>query len=91
VGEAAVQGPLGSSSSFVFLTFKGQLPKVLPYVWLPSVKGKYQVSLSDRVALLSGYVLPLSEVNMGREAHWTCKLYMPQYWGTPGPKMGVGG
>ena len=21
-----------------------------------------------------------------REAHWTCKLYMPQYRGTPGPK-----
>jgi hypothetical protein len=30
-----------------------------------------------------------------REAHWTCKLYMPQYRGTPGPKkkkkMGMGG
>jgi hypothetical protein len=25
-----------------------------------------------------------------REAHWTCKLYMPQYRGTPGPKRGSG-
>jgi hypothetical protein len=25
-----------------------------------------------------------------REAHWTCKLCMPQYRGTPGPKSGSG-
>jgi hypothetical protein len=25
-----------------------------------------------------------------REAHWTRKLYMPQYRGTPGPKRGSG-
>jgi hypothetical protein len=24
------------------------------------------------------------------KAHWTCKLYMPQYRGTPGPKSGSG-
>jgi hypothetical protein len=27
---------------------------------------------------------------MEREAHWTHKLYMPQYRGTPGPKNGNG-
>jgi hypothetical protein len=27
---------------------------------------------------------------MEREAHWTSKLYMPQYRGTPGPKSGSG-
>jgi hypothetical protein len=26
-----------------------------------------------------------------REAHWSCKLYMPQYWGTPGSRRGSGG
>jgi hypothetical protein len=26
-----------------------------------------------------------------REAHWSCKLYMPQYRGTPGPRSGSGG
>jgi hypothetical protein len=27
-----------------------------------------------------------------REAHWLCKLYMPQYRGMPGPRSGsVGG
>jgi hypothetical protein len=25
-----------------------------------------------------------------REAHWTCKLYMPQYRGMPRPKSGSG-
>jgi hypothetical protein len=24
------------------------------------------------------------------EAHWSCKGYMPQYRGTPGPKRGIG-
>jgi hypothetical protein len=28
--------------------------------------------------------------SLEREAHWTCKLYMPQYRGTPGPKTGSG-
>jgi hypothetical protein len=27
---------------------------------------------------------------MEREVHWTYKLYMPQYRGTPGPKSGSG-
>jgi hypothetical protein len=27
---------------------------------------------------------------MEREAHWSCKLYMAQYKGTPGPKSGSG-
>jgi hypothetical protein len=25
-----------------------------------------------------------------REAHWSCKLYMPQYRGKPGPRSGSG-
>jgi hypothetical protein len=28
--------------------------------------------------------------SLEREAHWTFKLYMPQYRGTPGPKSGSG-
>jgi hypothetical protein len=31
-----------------------------------------------------------SKPSLEREAHWTCKLYMPQYRGTPGPKSGDG-
>jgi hypothetical protein len=29
-----------------------------------------------------------SRPSLEREAHWTCKLYMPQYRGTPRPKSG---
>jgi hypothetical protein len=25
-----------------------------------------------------------------REAHWSCKLYIPQYRGMPGPRSGSG-
>jgi hypothetical protein len=33
-----------------------------------------------------------SRPSLEREAHWTRKLYMPQYRGMPGPKkMGMGG
>ena len=32
----------------------------------------------------------LSRPSLEREAHWTRKLYMPQYRGTPGPKRGNG-
>jgi hypothetical protein len=31
-----------------------------------------------------------SQPSLEREAHWTRKLYMPQYRGTPGPKRGSG-
>ena len=31
-----------------------------------------------------------SQSSLEREAHWSCKLYMPQYRGTPGPKSGSG-
>ena len=31
-----------------------------------------------------------SQPSVEREAHWSCKLYMPQYRGTPGPRSGIG-
>jgi hypothetical protein len=31
-----------------------------------------------------------SRPSLGREASWPCKLYMPQYRGTPGPRSGSG-
>ena len=31
-----------------------------------------------------------SRPSLGKEALWSCKLYMPQYRGTPGPKSGSG-
>jgi hypothetical protein len=31
-----------------------------------------------------------SQPSLGREAPWYCKLYMPQYRGTPGPRSRSG-
>jgi hypothetical protein len=31
-----------------------------------------------------------SRPSVERKAHWSCKLYMPQYRGTPGPRSGSG-
>jgi hypothetical protein len=31
-----------------------------------------------------------SRPSLEREAHWSCKLYMPQYRGKPGPRSGSG-
>jgi hypothetical protein len=31
-----------------------------------------------------------SQPSVEREAHWSCKLYMPQYKGTPGARSGSG-
>ena len=38
----------------------------------------------------SAYVAEDSLVGLGREAPWSCKLYMPQYRGIPGPRSGSG-
>ena len=42
---------------------------------------------------LSGveYIFLQVRQSLEREAHWTRKLNMPQYRGTPGPKRGTGG
>jgi hypothetical protein len=35
-------------------------------------------------------IIRIKEKRKGREAPWSCKLYMPQYRGTPGPRSGSG-
>lgn len=58
--------PSGSLSSFAFLTLKGQLSEVPRAFLCMAFQGQRQASgffINDRVALLSGYVLLLSEVS----------------------------
>jgi hypothetical protein len=43
-----------------------------------------------RAVFLFLFFLWPSRPSLEREAHWTCKLYMPQYRGKPGPKSGSG-
>jgi hypothetical protein len=46
------------------------------------VEQQYELTSTPELLTLAAYV------SLEREAHWTCKLYMPQYRGTPGPKKG---
>jgi hypothetical protein len=47
---------------------------------------KHDNEWKDRFHMFS-LVLRIEE---GREAPWSCKLYMPQYRGKPGPRSGSG-
>jgi hypothetical protein len=40
--------------------------------------------------MIISLVIKLARPLVEREAHWSCKLYMPQYRGMPGPRNGSG-
>jgi hypothetical protein len=53
---------------------------------------KYELT-STTGARVSSCICPRrwpSQPSLGREAPWSCKLYVPQYRGTPGPRSGSG-
>jgi hypothetical protein len=53
------------------------------------VQQHYELTSTLELLTLAAYVSKDSLVgHHWKEAHWTCKLYMPQYRGTPGPKNG---
>jgi hypothetical protein len=43
-----------------------------------------------RLNKISKLLAIINKAAMNIVAHWTCKLYMPQYRGMPGPKSGSG-
>jgi hypothetical protein len=43
-------------------------------------------SVPPELMSLAAYVAKDGLVGHHWEAHWTCKLYMPQYKGMPGPR-----
>jgi hypothetical protein len=47
--------------------------------------------LRDTDCLSQGFYSWTKHHDLEREAHWTRKLYMPQYRGMPGQKVGMGG
>ena len=52
-----------------------------------SEEQRYELTSTPELLTLAAYVSKDDLVpSLKREAHWTCKLYMPQYRGTPGPK-----
>ena len=52
----------------------------------------YELTSTPELLTLAAYVSKKwpSRPSVEREAHWTCKLYMPHYRGTPGPRSGSG-
>jgi hypothetical protein len=56
-----------------------------------SVEQHYELTSTPELLTLAAYVSKDDLVSHHwKEAHWTCKLYMPQYRGMPGPKSGSG-
>jgi hypothetical protein len=57
------------------------------------VEQQYELTSTPELLTLAAYVSKdglVGRPSLEREAHWTCKLYMPQYRGMPGPKRGSG-
>jgi hypothetical protein len=58
------------------------------------VEQQYELTSTPRAHISSCICIRRwpSQPSVEREAHWSCKLYLPQYRGTPGPRSGsVGG
>jgi hypothetical protein len=54
------------------------------------VEQQYEITSTPRACISSCICSRrwLSRPSLGREAPWYCKLYMPQYRGMPGPRIG---
>jgi hypothetical protein len=57
------------------------------------VKQQYELTSTPRAHVSSCICIRrwLSRPSVEREAHWSCKLYMPQYRECQGQEVGVGG
>jgi hypothetical protein len=69
-----------------------KVPKELKGSATLLVEQQYELTSTPR-ALVSSCICSRrwpSRPSLGREAPWSCKLYMPQYGGTPGPRSGSG-
>ena len=70
-----------------------KVPKELKGTATLWMEQQYELTSTPELLTLTAYVSKDGLVGhhfLEREAHWTRKLYMPQYRGTPGPKSGNG-
>jgi hypothetical protein len=69
-----------------------KVPKELKGSATLSEEQHYELTSTPELLSLAAYVSKdwPSRPSLEREAHWTRKLYMPQYRGTPEPKSGSG-
>jgi hypothetical protein len=69
-----------------------KVPRELKGSATPLVEQQYELTSTPR-AHVSSYICSRrwpSWPSLGREAPWSCKVYMPQYRGPPGPRSGSG-
>jgi hypothetical protein len=69
-----------------------KVPKELKESATLQVEQQYELTCTPRARVSSCICIRRwpSQPSVEREAHWSCKLYMPQYRGTPGPRSGSG-
>jgi hypothetical protein len=65
-----------------------KVPKGPATIW---VEQHYELTSTPELLTLTAYVSEDGLVgHQWKEVHWSCKLYMPQYRGMPGPRSGSG-
>jgi hypothetical protein len=72
---------------------KSDFQRVLSEGWLSGIDKTISRESSNSRAPVSSCICSRrwpSRPSLGREAPWSCKLYMPQYRGMPGPRSGSG-
>jgi hypothetical protein len=69
-----------------------KVPKELKGSATLLVEQQYELSSTPRAHVSSFICIRRwpSWPSLGRESSWSCKLYMPQYRVTPGPRSGIG-
>ena len=69
-----------------------KVPKELKVSAALQVEQQYELTSAHRARISSCICIRRSpsRPSVEREDHWSCKLYMPQYRGTPGPRSGSG-
>jgi hypothetical protein len=69
-----------------------KVPKELKGTATLYVEQQYELTSTPELLSLAAYVSKngLVSHHWKERPFWTCKLYMPQYRGTPGPKRGSG-
>jgi hypothetical protein len=88
MGTGFPSGAMSGSFPFSFgVACKISVPINMNYLFPSIWTNQYPRALDSSCICIKRWP---SRLSLEREAHWTRKLYMPQYWGMPGPKNGNG-
>jgi hypothetical protein len=86
------QSKLQGASTSYLLIYKLYCCSTYRFADLFSSLGTYELTSNPRTRVSSCICIRRwpSRPSLGRENPWSCKLCMPQYRGTPGPRSGSG-